>query len=208
MALINCPECSKSVSDQSTSCPNCGFPIARLSPFRAVPPPLPKEDSVSNETNLLVKKTQVRKPQKKAKHSKISDFFAGLLIIFLIYQLATCSDDETQGSSSVEDSSQVQDSLLDSELTQIPMLLSGSGEDGRYFLISHFTSYGLENIKYVRRGNESDAYGQMQINCPNNEIRKSSSENLEALNSADWGDWNTPTPDWTDKDIFNFVCSE
>ena len=208
MALIDCPECSKKVSDQSTACPNCGFPIAKLSPFRATPPPFPREDSISNEAQLLVKKPQARKPRKKAKPSKISNFFAGLLIIFLIYQLATCSDDEYSGSSEVQDSSQVQDPLLDSELTPIPMLLSGSSEDGRYFLISHFTSYGLENIKYVRRGNESDAYGQMQINCPNNEIRKSSSENLEALNSADWGDWNTPTPDWTDKDIFNFVCSE
>jgi hypothetical protein len=202
MALIDCPECSKKVSDQSTACPNCGFPIAKLSPFKATPPPFPKENYISNEAQLLVKKPQTRKPRKKAQPSKISNFFTGLLILFLIYQLATCSDDEYSVSS------EVQDSLLDSELTQIPMLLSGSSEDGRYFLISRFTSYGLENIKYVRKGNESDAYGQMQINCPNNEIRKTSSENLEALNSADWGDWNTPTPDWTDKDIFNFVCGE
>ena len=27
MALINCPECSKNISDQATSCPNCGHPI-------------------------------------------------------------------------------------------------------------------------------------------------------------------------------------
>ena len=26
MALINCPECSKRISDQSTACPSCGFP--------------------------------------------------------------------------------------------------------------------------------------------------------------------------------------
>ena len=44
MALINCPECSKSISDQSASCPNCGFPIARAAPFRAVPPPLPTKN--------------------------------------------------------------------------------------------------------------------------------------------------------------------
>ncbi len=29
MALINCPECHKSVSDQARSCPNCGRPIKR-----------------------------------------------------------------------------------------------------------------------------------------------------------------------------------
>jgi len=28
MALINCPECSKEVSDQAPSCPNCAYPLA------------------------------------------------------------------------------------------------------------------------------------------------------------------------------------
>lgn len=27
MALIDCPECRKTVSDSAASCPNCGFPI-------------------------------------------------------------------------------------------------------------------------------------------------------------------------------------
>lgn len=27
MALINCPECGKQISDKALSCPNCGFPI-------------------------------------------------------------------------------------------------------------------------------------------------------------------------------------
>ena len=29
MALITCPECSKKVSSQASSCPNCGFPLAQ-----------------------------------------------------------------------------------------------------------------------------------------------------------------------------------
>ena len=28
MALINCPECGKEVSDRAPACPNCGFPIS------------------------------------------------------------------------------------------------------------------------------------------------------------------------------------
>lgn len=28
MALINCPECGKEVSDKASSCPNCGYPIS------------------------------------------------------------------------------------------------------------------------------------------------------------------------------------
>jgi len=27
MALINCPECGKRISNQAESCPNCGHPI-------------------------------------------------------------------------------------------------------------------------------------------------------------------------------------
>ncbi|MFW5669556.1 MAG: zinc ribbon domain-containing protein, partial [Acetivibrio ethanolgignens] len=29
MALINCPECGKEISDKAVSCPNCGVPIAK-----------------------------------------------------------------------------------------------------------------------------------------------------------------------------------
>lgn len=29
MALIQCPECGRNVSDQAQSCPNCGYPISR-----------------------------------------------------------------------------------------------------------------------------------------------------------------------------------
>lgn len=32
MAIIQCPECGKSVSDRATSCPNCGCPIQAEQP--------------------------------------------------------------------------------------------------------------------------------------------------------------------------------
>ncbi|PYE38997.1 NINE protein [Psychrobacter fozii] len=44
--LIRCPECSKSISNQSISCTNCGFPIAKPAPFKAVPPPLPTQNPI------------------------------------------------------------------------------------------------------------------------------------------------------------------
>lgn len=31
MALINCPECGKEISNQASNCPNCGCPIASAS---------------------------------------------------------------------------------------------------------------------------------------------------------------------------------
>lgn len=32
MALIQCPECGKEISDRAGNCPNCGYPIEALSP--------------------------------------------------------------------------------------------------------------------------------------------------------------------------------
>jgi len=31
MAIVQCPECKESVSDQATSCPKCGYPIKKAS---------------------------------------------------------------------------------------------------------------------------------------------------------------------------------
>lgn len=30
MALINCPECGKEISDKAASCPNCGYPVKEI----------------------------------------------------------------------------------------------------------------------------------------------------------------------------------
>lgn len=100
---------------------------------------------------------------------------------------------------------QVEETNTEAEFISIPM--SDSNENGRYFLTSHTTEDGIENVEYIRRGNENDAYGKMQIKCSNNEMRKNSTDSPESLVAMDLGDWYTPTPDWTDKDIFNFICN-
>jgi hypothetical protein len=50
MALINCPECGASVSDQAEKCPNCAYPINKAETIKPQPtkitPPIivkPKE---------------------------------------------------------------------------------------------------------------------------------------------------------------------
>ncbi|ALP53990.1 hypothetical protein Tel_13060 [Candidatus Tenderia electrophaga] len=40
MALIDCPECGKKVSDAATSCPNCGIGIASARETQAAGTPL------------------------------------------------------------------------------------------------------------------------------------------------------------------------
>ena len=196
MALINCPECSKRISDQSTACPSCGFPT-------------PSEQIDDNNSPASSGQRQ------KNSGCSGATIFLLIIIVAIGYWLVSSYNSYTErveeyreGQSEFhEESPQIEESVFDTPLEKIPMLLSGSSEDGRYFLISHFASHGIENVKYARRGNESDAYGEMQIDCSNNTIRKTSSDNLKALEVADLGDWYTPTPDWTDQDIVNFICS-
>ena len=38
MALINCPECGREVSNAAPACPNCGFPVAAQAQSQSVEP--------------------------------------------------------------------------------------------------------------------------------------------------------------------------
>lgn len=72
MALINCPECKKEVSDQAAACSHCGHPIAtqKHDPTAATVPP----------------KTTEVKPRKR----NIQKLFAVLLtLVSLVAAIAT-----------------------------------------------------------------------------------------------------------------------
>lgn len=45
MALISCPECKTTVSDQASNCPHCGYPI------KQVPAPAQKQSEASSALN-------------------------------------------------------------------------------------------------------------------------------------------------------------
>lgn len=203
MALINCPECSKSISDQSTACPSCGFPTPK-----STPPLLPQVDDDDN--NLLT----VSHRRQDSNSPSLFILFLLIIVFYAVFWLFGAFDDNTEEaiqysqevSQPYDEAPKAIETGLDSPVVKIPMLLSGPSEDGRYSLISHFTSNGIENIKYVRKGNAGDSFGKMEINCTNNKIRKTSSDNPDSLMSANLGDWYTPTPDWTDQDIVNFIC--
>ena len=85
MALINCPECSKSISDQSAFCINCGFPINKDSRSKTVPPTIPIANNTNNEAKLVNKKLQVSRPQRK------DSFSSRNLILLAIVIIATIS---------------------------------------------------------------------------------------------------------------------
>lgn len=48
MALINCPECKREISDQALSCPNCGFPLQKEQIVTPVNQPGLKRSTSSN----------------------------------------------------------------------------------------------------------------------------------------------------------------
>lgn len=139
---------------------------------------------------------------------------SSFLIVSLLFLVACSSSDETSNVQSTQEPSattksvdpEIEVSVPKSELTPIPM--SDSFENGRYFLISHITESGLENVEYMRKSNDNISYGKMEIRCSDNQIRKYSADNADALQSANMGDWITPSPDWTDQDIVNFICKK
>ena len=47
MALIQCSECGKEVSDKATACPNCGCPLAEMSTSGLVKIKLPRTEQIS-----------------------------------------------------------------------------------------------------------------------------------------------------------------
>jgi hypothetical protein len=90
MALINCPECSKSISDQSISCINCGFPISNNPTFRTTPPPIQTKNSINNETRQLDRKPQVNRPSHRdgfslRNLSALVILIGGLAVVFIVF---------------------------------------------------------------------------------------------------------------------------
>ncbi len=185
MALIDCPECKHKISDQSTSCPRCGFPTRK-----------------AEHTN---KSNTVAEPEKntKAQILKILATITILSFLYLIISSYFSYKEKAKQYGQKNFSEQV-----DSSYIPIPMLLTGAGENGHYFLISHITNNGIEEIKYVRKDNVFDSYGKMEIKCSGNEIRKYSANSLSGLQSDSIGEWYkiSPEADWTDQDIVNLVC--
>lgn len=59
MALIECPECKKEISDKATSCPHCGFPMSPASPVslsedKPAPDPVKSEKLYGIITMLVI----------------------------------------------------------------------------------------------------------------------------------------------------------
>ena len=71
MALINCPECGKEISDKSVACPHCGFPI--------------ESESITNNTELpkVEPKTSTNTNPEKSDNSCIGCIIIIAILILL-----------------------------------------------------------------------------------------------------------------------------
>lgn len=71
MALINCPECSKEISDKVTACPSCGYPLADKTN---------KSDAV--QVSIKIKKTELGERTRK-KASGIALLISGIFLFII-----------------------------------------------------------------------------------------------------------------------------
>lgn len=90
MALIPCPECQKSISDQSNSCPQCGFPLSKLN--------LRSNQNIKNEVSW-VKPPPKDGVKKDSPFNGLMVFIVVIIITFII--LAKCSGTDLPTASDV-----------------------------------------------------------------------------------------------------------
>lgn len=77
MALIDCPECSHKISDQSTSCPSCGF----------------VNKSINTHKNRNSNKP---KPEKKFSIMRVLSMLVGFFLLFYIFFIKPSGNENLQ----------------------------------------------------------------------------------------------------------------
>ena len=97
---------------------------------------------------------------------------------------------------------------IDNDVVQKPSIpMTDAHENGRYFLHQRNENNGITTIIYERVGNETNVFGEMEINCKKNRYRKvgESTTGLENLTRYD-AKWIKPDQGWTDQDIVEYIC--
>lgn len=105
MALINCPECSKQISDQTNTCPHCGYPIQsqKLDPF----PPL----------------TQTQHKTATPKSYGCGTFILIVIVCFVLYQcISSYSDYQDRVQSYSEPANEPESENIDLETKASTMI--------------------------------------------------------------------------------------
>ncbi len=82
MALINCPECGKEVSDKASQCPNCGFGVLAYIEMQEKIALIQKE--AEEEAYLFVKKT--KQEELSREETKKNNIYANAITLFDSYK--------------------------------------------------------------------------------------------------------------------------
>jgi len=80
MALINCPECKKEISDKAESCPHCGFPLIQVQKVK------PK----ALDMKELIKHYAKKHPVFALTGLYIVASYVGLSVQFAVYSVYMC----------------------------------------------------------------------------------------------------------------------
>ena len=87
MALINCPECGKEISDSAYACPHCGFPLnkATVDEHKAT------ENSASYKPSSTYENTYSSTTTNNSSNGKGCFMVFGLPILILVLLFYACS---------------------------------------------------------------------------------------------------------------------
>lgn len=91
MALINCPECGKEISDKAQSCINCGLPLKELKSGGMVKIKMPVNiagilNVFGGFNDCIIKNAETEKELWSGKHGQVAEFYlskaTGIVVTF------------------------------------------------------------------------------------------------------------------------------
>jgi len=99
MALINCIECGKEISDKASACPHCGAPVVPLEVLEVAPQ---RELSIAEERNRIYrlpenerKIAEVELGKRMIAENKSGPIIIGIVSLFTVIILYSCSGDNS-----------------------------------------------------------------------------------------------------------------
>lgn len=139
MALIQCPECNKEISDKVKTCPHCGFPFGD------------KTDGQGNVQQVEIASVNIS-PKDPAKTRKIAigaiSVFAILALAFAIFSIIKSNNDKKAFNAYIDNLELVRMTMLDGG-SEAESLLNLTA---RVWYNSIFEERDAETDKYTRSG--------------------------------------------------------
>ncbi len=172
MALINCPECNKDVSEKADSCPNCGYPIRNEVIEKNIQVDNTSPDEQVDSSSLL----------EYANKNRVIAAIVGvsmvvvLILIFVISSLSSLSENDKKAFDMILKAS---DEFKDPSSVR---LVSGSfSEDGTLCcVISATNGFGARVTSYYRIYESGFSY---KTEYPDSSFKKTDFFNIEKINN-------------------------